>query len=302
MVKKFSKNTKNTKEKVGPHQLNQIDLLCQINYIRNFFCIQKLNFDRKEFMSWINKLNEYTSVDYATDESLRIEDREWLLFRENLAKIRAMKIFKTLRVEKVLKIKVNIAKKVFDLIKNSRLETFIFSVLMKKRALYKFVPKKLLIDDFGFNENSVKVALKNLEDKGLLIRKNGAIKLSEFCRFEKGSQYYKIADEKTWILMFLQMPKFLESLKLFLKLEKGKNLLMKHHKKNIKNQVKILCHNNYLKLSKSQAYRMLRKFGEIVGLKLKELFDYQKTYDKQKKKFITYRFLKMDVGNSYAVW
>jgi len=51
MVKKFSKNTKNTKEKVGPHQLNQIDLLCQINYIRNFFCIQKLNFDGKEFMS-----------------------------------------------------------------------------------------------------------------------------------------------------------------------------------------------------------------------------------------------------------
>ena len=72
MVKKFSKNTKNTKEKVGPHQLNQIDLLCQINYIRNFFCIQKLNFDRKEFMSWINKLNKDTSVDYATDESLRI--------------------------------------------------------------------------------------------------------------------------------------------------------------------------------------------------------------------------------------
>ena len=101
--------------------------------------------------------------------------------------------------------------------------------------------------------------------------------------------------------MFFQMPKFLESLKLFLKLLKIKKKLWKQHKKNHKNKVKVLCHNNYLKLSKSQANRMLKKFGEVVGLRLKQLFDYEKTYDKKKKKFITYRFLKMDLGNRYAV-
>lgn len=189
-------------------------------------------------------------------------------------------------IEKILNWNISIPLRIFNEIKESKLVFLFYSILLKFRN--KKYLSKLFFKDFGFCKTSIKYAINFLAKKELIIVSKSGIKLAKNFYPKQGEQFIKITEKLDWKLILLLSPKYLLAFKKIL----WKSKLISNKKNNKEATTKVLMQNAFLGLKKWTSrilISFLLKQFNIYGIK--NLFSYKRKYDKQRKMFVTERFL-----------
>ena len=223
----------------------------------------------KEFQKQkINNRKEEIDSDFWKE----IESKKYLKFNRKI-------------IEQILSWNISIPLRIFNEIKESKLVFLFYSILLKFRN--KKYLSKLFFKDFGFCKTSIKYAINFLVKKELIIVSKSGIKIAKNFYPKQGEQFIKIKEKLDWKLIFILSPKYLLAFKRIL----WKSNLISN-KKNNKEAAKVLMQNAFLGLKKWTSrilISFLLKQFNIYGIK--NLFSYKRKYDKQRKMFITERFL-----------
>lgn len=189
-------------------------------------------------------------------------------------------------IEKILNWNISIPLRIFNEVKESKLVFLFYSILLKFRN--KKYLSKLFFRDFGFCKTSIKYAINFLVKKELIIVSKSGIKIAKNFYPKQGEQFIKIKEKLDWKLIFILSPKYLLAFKRIL----WKSKLISNKKNNKEDSTKVLMQNAFLGLKKWTSRILisflLRQFN-IYGIK--NLFSYKRKYDKQRKMFVTERFL-----------
>lgn len=189
-------------------------------------------------------------------------------------------------IEKILNWNISIPLRIFNEIKESKLVFLFYSILLKFRN--KKYLSKLFFKDFGFCKTSIKYAINFLVKKELIIVSKSGIKIAKNFYPKQGEQFIKIKEKLDWKLILLLSPKYLLAFKRIL----WKSKLIPNKKHNNESTAKVLMQNAFLGLKKWTSrilISFLLKQFNIYGIK--NLFSYKRKYDKQRKMFVTERFL-----------
>ena len=189
-------------------------------------------------------------------------------------------------IEKILNWNISIPLRIFNEIKESKLVFLFYSILLKFRN--KKYLSKLFFKDFGFCKTSIKYAINFLVKKELIIVSKSGIKIAKNFYPKQGEQFIKIKEKLDWKLILLLSPKYLLAFKRIL----WKSKLISNKKHNNESTAKVLMQNAFLGLKKWTGrilISFLLKQFNIYGIK--NLFSYKCKYDKQRKMFVTERFL-----------
>ena len=194
--------------------------------------------------------------------------------------------FRKENIEKILNWNISIPLRIFNEIKESKLVFLFYSILLKFRN--KKYLSKLFFKDFGFCKTSIKYAINFLVKKELIIVSKSGIKIAKNFYPKQGEQFIKIKEKLDWKLIFILSPKYLLAFKRIL----WKSKLISNKKNNKEATSKVLMQNAFLGLKKWTSrilISFLLKQFNIYGIK--NLFWYKRKYDKQRKMFVTERFL-----------
>ena len=189
-------------------------------------------------------------------------------------------------IEKILNWNISIPLRIFNEVKESKLVFLFYSILLKFRN--KKYLSKLFFKDFGFCKTSIKYAINFLVKKELIIVSKSGIKIAKNFYPKQGEQFIKIKEKLDWKLIFILSPKYLLAFKRIL----WKSKLISNKKNNKEVTSKVLMQNAFLSLKKWTSrilISFLLKQFNIYGIK--NLFSYKRKYDKQRKMFVTERFL-----------
>ena len=189
-------------------------------------------------------------------------------------------------IEKILNWNISIPLRIFNEIKESKLVFLFYSILLKFRKR-KYLSNSFF-RDFGFCKTSIKYAINFLVKKELIIVSKSRIKLAKNFYPKQKEQFIKINEKLDWKLILLLSPKYLLAFKRIL----WKSKLIPNKKHNNKANTKVLMQNAFLGLKKWSSrilISFLLKQFDIYGIK--RLFSYKRKYDKQRKRFVTERFL-----------
>ena len=189
-------------------------------------------------------------------------------------------------IEKLLNWNISIPLRIFNEIKESKLVFLFYSILLKFRN--KKYLSKLFFKDFGFCKTSIKYAINFLVKKELIIVSKSGIKIAKNFYPKQGEPFIKIKEKLDWKLIFILSPKYLLAFKRIL----WKSKLISNNKNNKEDTTKVLMQNAFLGLKKWTSrilISFLLKQFNIYGIK--NLFSYKRKYDKQRKMFVTERFL-----------
>lgn len=189
-------------------------------------------------------------------------------------------------IGKILNWNISIPLRIFNEIKESKLVFLFYSILLKFRN--KKYLSKLFFKDFGFCKTSIKYAINFLVKKELIIVSKEGIKIAKNFYPKQGEQFIKIKEKLDWKLIFILSPKYLLVFKRIL----WKSKLISNKKNNNEATTKVLMQNAFLGLKKWTS-RILISFllKQFNIYSIKNLFSYKRKYDKQRKMFVTERFL-----------
>lgn len=189
-------------------------------------------------------------------------------------------------IEKILNWNISIPLRIFNEVKESKLVFLFYSILLKFRN--KKYLSKLFFKDFGFCKTSIKYAINFLAKKELIIVSKSGIKIAKNFYPKQGEQFIKINENLDWKLIFILSPKYLLAFKKIL----WKSKLIPNKKYNNELTAKVLMQNAFLGLKKWTS-RILISFllKQFNIYDIKNLFSYKRKYDKQRKMFVTERFL-----------
>lgn len=189
-------------------------------------------------------------------------------------------------IEKILNWNISIPLRIFNEIKESKLVFLFYSILLKFRN--KKYLSKLFFKDFGFCKTSIKYAINFLVKKELIIVSKSGIKLAKNFYPKQGEQFIKIKEKLDWKLIFLLSPKYLLAFKRIL----WKSKLIPNKKNNKEETPKVLMKNAFLGLKEWSSRNLIKFVIQQFNLfNIKQLFSYVYKFDKQKKGFVTERFL-----------
>lgn len=189
-------------------------------------------------------------------------------------------------IEKILNWNISITLRIFNEIKESKLVFLFYSVLLKFRKMKYF--SSSFFKDFGFCKTSVKYAINFLAKKELIIVSRAGIKLAKNFYPKQKEQYIKINKNLDWKLILLLSPKYLLAFKRIL----WKSKLIPNKKNNKEETPKVLMKNAFLGLKEWSSRNLIKFVMQQFNLfNIKQLFSYVYKFDKQKKGFVTERFL-----------
>ena len=189
-------------------------------------------------------------------------------------------------IEKILNWNISIPLRIFNEIKESKLVFLFYSILLKFRN--KKYLSKLFFKDFGFCKASIKYAINFLVKKELIIVSKSGIKIAKNFYPKQGEQFIKINEKLDWKLIFILSPKYLLAFKRIL----WKSKLISNKKNNNEATTKVLMQNAFIGLKKWSSRNLINFILQQFNLyKIKQLFAYVRKFNKQKKRFVTERFL-----------
>ena len=189
-------------------------------------------------------------------------------------------------IEKILNWNISIPLRIFNEIKESKLVFLFYSILLKFRN--KKYLSNSFFRDFGFCKTSIKYAINFLVKKELIIVSKFGIKLAKNFYPKQKEQFIKISEKLDWKLILLLSPKYLLAFKRIL----WKSKLIPNKKNNKEKTPKVLMKNVFLGLKKWSSRNLINFVMQQFNLfNIKQLFSYVYKFDKQKKRFVTERFL-----------
>lgn len=220
-------------------------------------------------------------IQKINDKKRKIDFEFW----KEIARKKYLK-FENEFIEKILNWNISIPLRIFNEIKESKLVFLFYSVLLKFRKI-KYLSNSFF-RDFGFCKTSIKYAINFLVKKELIIVSGVGIKLAKNFYPKQKEQYIKINQKLDWKLILLLSPKYLLAFKRIL----WKSKLIPNKKNSKEETSKVLMKNVFLGLKKWSTMNLIKFILKQFNLyKIKQLFSYVYKFDKQKKRFVTERFL-----------
>lgn len=220
-------------------------------------------------------------IQKINDKKINIDFKFW----KEIAGKKYLK-FEKENIEKILNWNISIPLRIFNEIKESKLVFLFYSVLLKFRKR-KYLSNSFF-RDFGFYKTSIKYAINFLVKKELIIVSGAGIKLAKNFYPKQKEQYIKINEKLDWKLILLLSPKYLLAFKRIL----WKSKLIPNKKNNKEEATKVLMKNAFLGLKKWSSRNLIKFVMQQFNLfNIKQLFSYVYKFDKQKKGFVTERFL-----------
>lgn len=192
-------------------------------------------------------------------------------------------------IEKILNWNISIPLRIFNKVKESKLVFLFYSVLLKFRKR-KYLSNSFF-RDFGFCKTSLKYAINFLMKKELIIVSKLGIKLAKNFYPKQKEQFIKINEKLDWKLIFLLSPKYLLAFKRIL----WKSKLISNNKTKTNNKEetsKVLIQNAFLGLKKWNSRNLIKFIMQQFNFDcIWQLFACVRKFNKQKKRFVTERFL-----------
>ena len=189
-------------------------------------------------------------------------------------------------IKKILNWNISIPLRIFNEIKESKLVFLFYSILLKFRN--KKYLSKLFFKDFGFCKTSIKYAIDFLVKKELIIVSKSGIKIAKNFYPKQKEQFIKINEKLDWKLIFILSPKYLLSFKRIL----WKSKLIPNKKNNNETYPKVLIQNAFLGLKKWSSRNLIKFIMQQFNFDcIWQLFACVRKFNKQKKRFVTERFL-----------
>ncbi|UUD34837.1 hypothetical protein NPA07_03370 [Mycoplasmopsis caviae] len=208
-------------------------------------------------------------------------------------------------VNQILKWKINLSFRVYELLLNSKLSFFVFCFLLKSGAKKKFINIDFLLEHFS--RTSLRVAIENLAKKELIFIDNfGNVKINKTFLNLKKERYLKLNHPFHWKKVFIFSLRSLENLLLI----EWKSKSIKGKKFSISKNSTIVLQNNFFKrMSKTSIYKMLKQYAEFLDVDYKKLFNTKAKVKKLKdnkhirkltsKYFMKVRTLQVNIVASY---
>lgn len=228
----------------------------------------------------------------------KLTRKQWKIWKTHTEKIKIdLKFWKEMagkkylkfnkeNIEKILNWNISIPLRIFNQIKESKLVFLFYSILLKFRKR-KYLSNSFF-RDFGFCKTSIKYAINFLVKKELIIVSKSGIKLAKNFYPKQKEQFIKINEKLDWKLILLLSPKYLLAFKRIL----WNSKLIPNKKNNNETYPKVLIQNAFLSLKKWSSRNLIKFIMQQFNFDcIWQLFAYVRKFNKQKKRFVTERFL-----------